>query len=68
MRGLAAMRGEYIPTAKNALVRDHYEKLGFTRLGGDESGRTTWILRLDDGWTPIPSFIKETHLDGHDAR
>ncbi len=67
-RGLAALRGEYIPTAKNALVRDHYEKLGFARLGGDDSGRTTWILRLDDGWTPIPTFITEAHRDGLNTR
>ena len=43
-----------------------YANLGFTRVGGDESGRTTWILRLDDGWTPFPTFITEAHRDGID--
>ena len=32
-RGISKIRGEYIPTSKNALVRDHYSGLGFTRLG-----------------------------------
>lgn len=65
-RGLSALRGEYIPTAKNGLVRDHYANLGFARSGGDDSGRTTWILRLDDGWTPFPTFITEAPRDGID--
>ncbi|WP_336962922.1 HAD-IIIC family phosphatase [Chryseobacterium contaminans] len=34
--------GEYIPTTKNQMVADHYEKLGFTRQ--DEK----WILAVDD--------------------
>ena len=66
-RGLAALRGEYLPTAKNGLVRDHYAKLGFTQLREDESGRTVWIFRLDDGWTPLPTLITETRRDGLDA-
>jgi FkbH-like protein len=28
-RGVLRLIGEYIPTAKNALVKDHYTKLGF---------------------------------------
>ena len=31
--GFSKVIGEYIPTAKNAMVRDLYEKLGFTRTG-----------------------------------
>ncbi|WP_202962911.1 HAD-IIIC family phosphatase [Chryseobacterium sp. P1-3] len=34
--------GEYLPTAKNQMVKDHYEKLGFT----EQEGR--WILNVDD--------------------
>ena len=60
-RSLVAIRGEYIPTAKNGLVRDHYASLGFTQLGQiDESGRTRWEFRLDDGWKPLPTFITES--------
>jgi len=61
-QGLGALRGEYIPTAKNGLVRDHYARLGFTQLGGDDAGRTFWELRVDEGWTPQATFLTETHF------
>jgi len=63
-QGLKAVRGEYIPTAKNGLVRDHYANLGFTKLDGDLSGRTSWEFRVDQGWTPLATFITESHPDG----
>lgn len=45
-RGCRALRGAYISTKKNSLVREHYKRLGFSQLsGGDE--RSTWILPLD---------------------
>jgi len=37
-RGYERVVGEYLPTEKNALVRDHYVKLGFTA----ENGR--WVM------------------------
>ena len=63
-RGLSSLRGEYIPTAKNALVRDHYSELGFERVSEDESGHARWVLRIDDGWTPRAHFIREISSDG----
>ena len=65
--GLARIRGEYVPTAKNALVRDHYASLGFTRVQEDSDGRTVWELPVDDTWAPHPSFIRETPSDGLDS-
>jgi FkbH-like protein len=68
-RGLAAIEGGYIPTAKNGLVRDHYANLGFTQVGkGDESGHTWWELRLDNGWKPGPNYITESLHHGIDSR
>jgi FkbH-like protein len=68
-RGLVAIKGDYIPTAKNGLVRDHYASLGFSQIGQiDDSGRTKWELRLDDGWKPLPTFVKESHKHGPDSR
>ena len=32
--GFDRVRGEYIPTAKNAMVKDLYQSMGFTPLGG----------------------------------
>ena len=36
--------GEYIPTAKNGMVRDHYSKLGFALVANLETGGTRWAL------------------------
>jgi FkbH-like protein len=45
-RGVQKLVGTYVPTERNALVRDHYQKLGF-QPGKDESGTTTWELQTD---------------------
>jgi FkbH-like protein len=58
-RGLKAIRGDYIPTSKNELVRDHYAGLGFTRMGNENGGTIGWELRLTQDWRPLPHFIKE---------
>ena len=34
-RSIATIRGEYVPTAKNGLVRDHYLNLGFSQVDRD---------------------------------
>ena len=68
-RGLRALRGEYIPTAKNGLVRDHYANLGFTRLDRDDSGRTTLgIARGRRAGNRYTTFITESHPHGPDPR
>lgn len=40
-KGYTFLKGEYIPTPKNGLVKDHYQQLGF------ESGETGWLLNLE---------------------
>jgi FkbH-like protein len=56
-RGLSVLRGEYHPTAKNGLVRDHYRDLGFTLVGEDGEGRTRWELAVGEGRQPLETFI-----------
>jgi FkbH-like protein len=46
-RGVAEIVGRYVPTARNALVRDHYEKLGFALVSAD-GGETVWRLPVVD--------------------
>jgi predicted enzyme involved in methoxymalonyl-ACP biosynthesis len=58
-RGLKRIVGEYIPTAKNGLVRDHYQSLGFTQIDNEAGETTRWQL-LVDGWQPQPHFIRES--------
>ena len=47
-RGLSRVVGRYLPTAKNALVKDLYPRLGFTPIEGSGApGETAWEYRLD---------------------
>jgi len=56
-RGLKQIVGEYIPTAKNVIVKDHYQNLGLTKIAEDD-GRTRWNLDVGAA-EPLPVFIKE---------
>jgi FkbH-like protein len=67
-RGFQAIRGEYVPAAKNALVRDHYSGLGFTRIGSETDGRTIWELRVSSDRSPQTTFITEEFVHGSVSR
>lgn len=43
-RGISQLFGLYIPTERNALVRDHYARLGFTLVEEDAAGASRWAL------------------------
>ena len=58
-RGLSVIRGEYIPSPKNSLVRDHYAGLGFCQTGEMAGGTTQWEFRLSPEWKPMKTFIQE---------
>jgi FkbH-like protein len=45
-RACRVVRGTYIPTAKNQIVRDLYERFGFEEIGRDEDGTTRWEYDL----------------------
>jgi FkbH-like protein len=63
-RGLSRLVGEYIPTAKNGIVRDLYHSLGFSRTAEDEKGQSSWELTIDDAWQPQVHYIREVQSDG----
>ena len=49
--------GEYIPTAKNGMVKDHYPKLGFCAI--DREGANTARYALDlTGFIPRETFVE----------
>jgi FkbH-like protein len=54
--GARRLIGEYIPTKKNAMVKDHYARLGFTLMESDESGGNRNMLDLA-GFVPAETFI-----------
>jgi FkbH-like protein len=43
-KGIETIIGHYIPTTKNAMVRDHYAKLGFSKRSANPDGTSTWSL------------------------
>lgn len=49
--------GEYRPTNKNGMVRDHYDKLGFTRISEEPGGGHHACLDLTT-YTPAHTFIE----------
>jgi FkbH-like protein len=62
-RGLKRVRGEYIPTPKNALVREHYAGLGYAKVCEDGAGHSRWEMPLAADWQPQPVFIEEQEFD-----
>jgi len=56
-RGYRRIEGEFLPTAKNALVKDLYDAMGFDRTteGPDRNG---YALGLDGGPRPV-TFVAE---------
>ncbi|HEY6868235.1 MAG TPA: HAD-IIIC family phosphatase [Novosphingobium sp.] len=56
-RGVTALIGQYRPTAKNGMVRDHYAKVGFAMLDELADGTVRWKLSLAD-YRPTDTFIE----------
>jgi FkbH-like protein len=54
--GAKRLVGEYIPTKKNAMVKDHYAKLGFTVVNEAADGSSRAVLDLT-AFTPAETFI-----------
>jgi FkbH-like protein len=64
-RGAVELIGRYIPTARNALVKDHFEKLGFARACDQLNGETTWRLVVGDYRdTDLPMRIETVAANG----
>jgi predicted enzyme involved in methoxymalonyl-ACP biosynthesis len=55
-RGYKSLIGEFRPTPKNALVRDHYAMLGFSADGSDDEGNSLWRLALNE-FVPFDTYI-----------
>jgi predicted enzyme involved in methoxymalonyl-ACP biosynthesis len=55
---VTTLRGYYLPTNKNGMVADHYEKLGFERNSIDSaSENSVWTLNLQT-YTPRDRHIR----------
>jgi FkbH-like protein len=47
-RGLPQITGQYIPTAKNGMVRDFFARFGFEKVNEDSEGKADWLLNTRD--------------------
>lgn len=56
--GCAHLAGTFIPTPKNALVADHYARLGFSP-NGSRNGQSYWELSVDAETQPLAHFIEK---------
>jgi FkbH-like protein len=56
---LPTITAEYVPTAKNGMVKDFYHQFGFTKTNETETGHSQWHLTTTT-YTPRPTFMKTT--------
>jgi len=57
--GAKRLVGEYIPTKKNGMVKDHYARLGFTVAATNDTGGSRNLLDLAE-FVPADTFIHVT--------
>jgi len=56
--GIRTLLGQYLPTKKNGMVEDHYEKLGFDLVSLDrDSKASVWMLDVT-AYTPRTQHIR----------
>lgn len=55
--GASELRGTYVPTPRNGIVRGLYAELGFEPMEGAEDGSTRWRLPLE-GYRPFEHAIE----------
>ena len=56
-RGVSRLVGRYLPSAKNGIVAEHYQKLGFTQIERGDDGSSLWQLDLSD-YIPTRNHIE----------
>lgn len=56
--GLSKIVGYYYPTAKNNMVREFYNTMGFTKVSEDAEGNTVWEYEI-----PAEYKNKNTHIE-----
>ena len=63
--GITTLLGDYFPTDRNEMVREHYSKLGFKRIDDNNSdGTTRWELPADTEIEDSPMTVqRDSHLE-----
>ena len=58
--GVQTLVGTYLPSEKNALVRDHYKKLGFTLVEERADGGSVWSMPTSSEIEAAPMTVRRT--------
>jgi FkbH-like protein len=64
--GLTHVTGEFIPTAKNAMVKDFFARFGFEKVIQEENGRSCWSLEVSK-YRPSTVFIRAMEAEKVEA-
>jgi FkbH-like protein len=68
-QGIRRLVGRYLPTERNALVADHYAKLGFAPVETLPDGATVWEMMVEAIDTqPLPMQVRHLGFDTGDNR
>ena len=46
-QGITEVKASYIPTAKNAQVKDFYDRCGFPLVAEETDGKRSYVLNLE---------------------
>ncbi len=60
--GIHKLIGKYVPTERNRLAEEHYQKLGFTQVSRETDGTTVWELDVDSA--EVETVPMEIHRVG----
>ncbi|GLQ48015.1 hypothetical protein GCM10007862_30660 [Dyella lipolytica] len=60
--GLTSVRGSYIPSKKNGMVKDFYAGFGFEKIHEESDGTTQWLLPTD-AYLDQPALMRTGTLD-----
>jgi len=55
--GLPRITAEFIPTAKNGMVKEFFQQFGFAKVEEDSTGHSRWVLETD-AYQPARTFIQ----------
>lgn len=56
-RGIASLRAHYLPRERNAMVAEHFDRLGFTRIAEQADGAREYLLDLAAYAAPVLPFV-----------
>lgn len=57
-RGILTVYGYYYPTAKNNMVREFYNTMGFEKISEDEVGNTVWKYDIPNEYVNKNNYIE----------